>query len=147
LLCAAHERPIAPSEFEIFGPTALEVAEELDRAGELTFRGTHFYYPSFEPPSLKVNIRGASRESFRLLVGGEEIGTMEYSRALSQAHPGAIYLHRGEPFEVIELDLLKNDAHLERFTGNYYTQAKIQALLEPGNSLPTMDASHWLDAP
>ena len=135
LLCAAYERPLAPSECELFAPNALDIAEGLDRAGELKFQGGHFYYPGFEPPALKVNIRGAGMEMVSLLVGGEELGTMEYARALTQAHPGAIYLHRGEPFEVTELDLDKMQAHLNRFTGSYYTQAKIQALLEPGYSV------------
>ena len=135
LLCAAYERPLAPSECEIFAPNALDIAENLDRSGELKFQGGRFYYPGFEPPALKVNIRGAGMDMVKLLVGGEELGTMEYARALTQAHPGAVYLHRGEPFEVQELDLMKNQAHLERFTGNYYTQAKIQALIEPGYSV------------
>ena len=135
LLCAAYERPLAPSECEIFAPNALDIAENLDRSGELKFQGGHFYYPGFEPPALKVNIRGAGMDMVSLIVGGEELGTMEYARALTQAHPGAVYLHRGEPFEVKELDLVKNQAHLERFKGNYYTQAKIQALLEPGYSV------------
>ena len=135
LLCAAYERPLAPSECEIFAPNALDIAENLDRAGELKFQGGHFYYPGFEPPALRVNIRGAGMDMVSLLVGGEELGTMEYARALTQAHPGAIYLHRGDPFEVSELDLIKNQAHLERFKGNYYTQAKVQALLEPGYSV------------
>lgn len=135
LLCAAYERPLAPSECELFAANALDIAENLDRAGELKFQGGHFYYPGFEPPALKVNIRGAGLDMVTLLVGGEELGTMEYARALTQAHPGAVYLHRGEPFEVQELDLEKMKAHLDRFTGNYYTQAKIQALLEPGYSV------------
>ena len=135
LLCAAYERPLAPSECETFASNALDIAENLDRAGELKFQGGHFYYPGFEPPALRVNIRGAGMDMVSLLVGGEELGTMEYARALTQAHPGAIYLHRGEPFDVSELDLIKNQAHLERFKGNYYTQAKVQALLEPGYSV------------
>lgn len=133
LLCAAYERPLAPSECEFFGDNALEVAEEKDRTGELQFQGGHFYYPAFEPPALKVNIRGASMETVSLTVGGEEIGTMEYSRALRQAHIGAIYLHRGEPFEVVEFDIERLAAKLERFSGNYYTLAKVQTFVEPGH--------------
>lgn len=133
LLCAAHERPLSPSETEIFGESALELAESLERAGELQFRSGHFFYPSFEPPAFRVSIRGSTQDTVRLLVGGEEIGTMEYFRALAQAHPGAIYLHRGEPFEVESLDIHHKTAELSRFSGNYYTQSRSQSLLEPGN--------------
>ncbi|MBS1727151.1 MAG: DEAD/DEAH box helicase [Armatimonadetes bacterium] len=132
LLCAAYERPLAPSECDLFGETALEVAEEKDRAGELMFQSGHFYYPGFEPPALKVNIRGVGGDMVSLTVGGEELGNMEYGRALRQAHVGAIYLHRGEPFEVTEFDLDRMEARLQRFGGNYYTQAKVQTFLEPG---------------
>ncbi len=131
LLCAAHERPISPSELSEFVDGALDVAEEMDRAGELTFSGGHFYYPAYDPPALKVNIRGAGRDSVTLRVGQEEIGSMEYERALSQAHTGAIYLHRGEPFEVAELNLETKNAELVRFAGNYYSQARIQSMLVP----------------
>lgn len=137
LLCAAYERPIAPSECEQFSDNALEVAEDLDRAGELAFQSGHFYYPAYEPPGLKVNIRGADNETVTLLVDGAELGTMEYSRALRQAHPGAIYLHRGEPFEVQELDIDKMNVHLDRFSGSYYTQSREQSLLSPGHPART----------
>lgn len=133
LLCAAYERPLAPSECELFTDNALEVAEEKDRTGELNFQGGHFYYPSFEPPALKVSIRGTGGETVSLTVGGEELGTMEFSRALRQAHEGAIYMHRGEPFEVVEFNIDRLEARLERFHGSYYTQAKVQTFLEPGN--------------
>lgn len=142
LLCAAHERPIAPSELAEFVDGALDVAEELDRSGELTFSGGHFYYPAYDPPALKVNIRGAGRDSVTLRVGQEEIGSMEYERALSQAHTGAIYLHRGEPFEVIELNLETKNADLVRFTGNYYSQARVQSLLEPKIPIKSKSVFH-----
>lgn len=135
LLCAAYERPLAPSECEMFGENALEIAEEKDRTGELQFQGGHFYYPAIDPPALKVNIRGAGGENVRLTVGGQEIGVMEYGRALRQAHVGAVYLHRGDPFEVLELDLDRMEAKMDRFTGNYYTQAKVQTFLEPGHAV------------
>ena len=142
LLCAAHERPISPVELLEFVDGALDVAEDMDRAGELTFSGGHFYYPAYDPPALKVNIRGAGRDSVTLRVGQEEIGSMEYERALSQAHTGAIYLHRGEPFEVLSLNLETKNADLSRFTGNYYSQARIQSMLEPRNPIRSKSVFH-----
>ncbi len=142
LLCAAHERPISPSELSEFVDGALDVAEEMDRAGELTFSGGHFYYPAYDPPALKVNIRGAGRDSVTLRVGQEEIGSMEYERALSQAHTGAIYLHRGEPFEVTSLNLETKNADLERFSGNYYSQARVQSMLVPKTAVQSKGVFH-----
>lgn len=131
LKCAAQERPLAPSELSRFGNAAIEVAESLDRSGELEFRGGFFYYPGFDSPALGVNIRSAGGDEIRLMVGDEELGTMEYGRALGSAYEGAIYLHRGSTFLVTHLDLNQKIAHVEPFTGDYYTQSIAQSVLEP----------------
>lgn len=131
LLCAAHERPLAPSELEEFGTNALEVAEGLDRTGELQFKSGLFYYPSVEPPAMKVDIRGAGGEQVRLIVDGNELGTMEYSRALTSAYEGAIYLHRGSTFLVTQLDLVTRRATVIPFDAHYYTQAIVQSVIDP----------------
>ncbi|MGV3617864.1 MAG: DEAD/DEAH box helicase [Fimbriimonas sp.] len=131
LLCAAHERPIAPSELSRFGETAIEVAEGLDRSGELEFRGGLFFYPSLEPPAMRVNIRGAGGDQVRLIVDGQELGTMERSRAMTSAHEGAIYLHRGATFLVTSLDLEQGQAEVIPFEADYYTSAIVQSVLDP----------------
>ncbi|AIE85344.1 DEAD/DEAH box helicase-like protein [Fimbriimonas ginsengisoli Gsoil 348] len=131
LLCAAHERPIAPSELTRFGTEALNVAEGLDRSGELEFRAGLFFYPSFEPPALRVNIRGAGGEQVRLIVDGQELGTMERSRAMTSAHEGAIYMHRGATFLVTSLDLENERAEVVPFEADYYTQTIVQSVLDP----------------
>jgi len=131
LLCAAHERPISPSELTRFGQTAIEVAEGLDRSGELEFRAGLFFYPSMEPPALKVNIRGSGTDQIRLVTDTEEIGTMERWRALTSAHTGAVYLHRGVSFVVRELRLSQGIAELEQRSVNYYTQSITQSVLDP----------------
>ncbi|MBC8064271.1 MAG: DEAD/DEAH box helicase [Chlorobia bacterium] len=131
LLCAAHERPLSPTELESFDPTALELAETMDRSGELSFRNGMFFYPSHEPPAPKVNIRGSRGEQVVLLHNGVELGTMERWRAMQNAHEGAIYLHRGATYISLELDLDVGVAHLEPLEANYYTQAIVQTAVEP----------------
>ena len=131
LICAAHERPISPSELTRFGQKGIEVAEELDRSGELEFRAGLFFYPSMEPPALKVNIRGGGAEQIRLVTDQEEIGTMERWRALTSAHAGAVYLHRGVSFVVRDLLLNQGIAELEQRQVNYYTQSITQSVLDP----------------
>jgi DEAD/DEAH box helicase domain-containing protein len=127
--CAAFERPIAPSELEGFGGTALDMAEIMDRAGDLEFRAGRFYYPSHEPPAPKVSIRGGGGEQIRLYLNGEEIGSMEFWRALQSAHEGAVYLHRGVTYVVEKLDLDKGQAHLAQRNVDYYTQAMVQSVI------------------
>lgn len=131
LLCAAHERPISPSELSRFGERALDLAEGMDRSGELEFKAGLFFYPSLEPPALRVNIRGAGGEQIRLMLDGQELGTMERPRAMTSAHEGAIYLHRGASFLVTQLDLEAGVAQVVPFEADYYTQAITQSVLDP----------------
>lgn len=143
LLCAAHERPIAPNELSRFGPTALDIAEGLDRSGELEFRAGLFFYPAYEPPALRVNIRGTGTEQVRLIVDGEELGTMERSRAMRSAHDGAVYLHRGATFLVTKLDLDMSRADVIPFDADYYTQAITQSLLDPKVEIRTAEMGDY----
>jgi len=130
LLCAAHERPIAPSELDRFGSKAVEVAEGLDRSGELEFRAGLFFYPSMEPPAPNVNIRNGGGEQVRLYFDGEELGTMERTRAMMTAHTGAVYLHRGASFLVQQLDLDNLRAEVTSQEVDYYTQSLVESSIE-----------------
>ena len=56
--------------------------------------------------------------------GGELIGSVEIGRAHSTIHPGAVYLHLGQSFEVEELDLRGRRALVRPFSGDWYTQPK-----------------------
>ncbi|HEY0868396.1 MAG TPA: DEAD/DEAH box helicase [Fimbriimonas sp.] len=131
LVCAAQERPMAPHELEAFGAGALQVAEGLDRSGELHFQSGLFFYPGVDSPALRVNIRGSGGDQVRLLLNGEELGTMERWRAMTSAHEGAVYLHRGSTFVVEELDLELGVAHMTPAEVDYYTQAVIRSVIEP----------------
>lgn len=130
LRCAAYERPIAPTEIEGFGPRALEVAEALDRAGDLALRGGLFYYPAHESPAAKVNIRGSGQDQVLLYEGGEALGAMERWRAMQYAHAGAVYLHRGVSYVVDSLDLDAGRAEVHREDTDYYTQPLVQSSIE-----------------
>ena len=135
LRCAAHERPLAPSELEQFTTRALDVAESLDRSGELQFNGGLFYYPSHEPPAPSVNIRGGGGEQITLRLDGQALGTMERWRAMQQAHAGAVYLHRGASFLVEKLDLETREAVVVAKETDYYTQAIVQSVVDPQMTL------------
>lgn len=130
LRCAAHERPISVSELQQFGESALPVAEALDKAGELRYQERLFYYPSFDPPAPRVDIRNAGGGSIALIVDGEVLGTMERWRALQYAHEGAVYLHRGQTYIVDRLDLQAGLARLRADSPPFYTQAIHQTVVE-----------------
>lgn len=137
LRCAAYERPLSPTELAAFGESALGVAEEMDRAGELGFSAGRFFYPSHEAPAPGINIRGDGGESIKLMVGETDLGGMERWRAMTSAHNGAIYLHRGASFIVRELDLARSTAHLEPLEAEYYTQSIVQSVLHQNIAVRT----------
>jgi len=130
LRCAGYERPLAPSELEAFGSSALELAEAMDRAGTLAFRNGLFFFPSHEAPSPSVNIRSGGGEAVSIMLQGEVLGTMDRWRAMQQAHEGAVYLHRGASYVVQRLDLNARTAEVEAAEVPYFTRAFVQSTIE-----------------
>ena len=127
LLCAAHEAPLTDTDDEILGPSWREYATELTEQGFLRERATG-YVPqrADDYPAARTALRSASADSFALIdaSSGELFGTVELGRAYSTVHEGAIYLHMGRSYQVLELDLAGRRALLDPFDGDYFTQAK-----------------------
>lgn len=131
LRCAAYERPLSVADVEAFGDGAAQVADDLTEVGDLRFSADRYFYPSYDAPAPKVNIRGAGGDNITLIVGEETIGEMERWRALQYAHEGAVYMHRTRTFVVHSLDLNMNRAILKEEEPGYYTQPIVQSLVEP----------------
>jgi DEAD/DEAH box helicase domain-containing protein len=131
LLCAAHEAPLSEADAPILGEHWREFAEELTLAGLLRERATGFVpRRADEYPAARVALRSASADSFILIdaPSGEVLGSVEAARAYATVHEGAIYLHMGRSYAVLELDLVARRALLEPFTGDYFTQAKRESM-------------------
>ena len=128
LLAAAYEAPLDREDEEILGPDLRAFAARLVSAGELRERDGRFLprRPGF--PAGQVSLRSASPDSFTVIDAGagELLGYVEAERAFSTVHPGAIYLHLGEPYEVEELDIPGRRALVRTAEGDYYTQPKIE---------------------
>jgi DEAD/DEAH box helicase domain-containing protein len=79
-------------------------------------------------PAGEVSLRSASAERFAIVEvdSGELLGTAEAARAHSTVHQGAIYLHLGSAYEVQELDLQRRQALVRAFSGDWYTQPKVE---------------------
>jgi DEAD/DEAH box helicase domain-containing protein len=126
LLCAAREQPLEPAELEFFGEAAPEVAFRLQEEGRLVDRRGALHAKAGENPHKEVDIRSASGHLFLIVDAdtGALLGTVDESRAFVQVHPGAIYLHQGEQFEVVELDLDRHVALVRPSEADYYTQSR-----------------------
>jgi DEAD/DEAH box helicase domain-containing protein len=131
LLCAAHEAPITQDDAQFLGDDVLDAAAELAQAGLLRERASGFVPRRADDyPAARVALRSASADSFALIdaSSGEIFGTIEAGRAFSTVHDGAIYLHMGRSYLVLELDLDHRRAVLEPFDGSYFTQTKSESM-------------------
>ncbi len=126
LACAAREQPITDGELERFWPGSAPAVEHLVAEGELRRRRDVLHHVGRTSPHRTVDIRSAGGRTFSIVVAdsGELIGTVDEGRAYQQVHPGAIYLHQGEQFEVVELDLAGGAALVEPADPDFSTQAR-----------------------
>jgi DEAD/DEAH box helicase domain-containing protein len=127
LLCAAHEGPLTSADGEFFGPRTLAYVERLEGLGELRNKDGRYVLRRRERyPAGEVSLRSASPDSYAIVdvATSEVIGATEAARAFSTLHEGAIYLHLGRSYQVLELDLDARRALIEPFDGDWYTQPK-----------------------
>jgi DEAD/DEAH box helicase domain-containing protein len=142
LMCAAHEAPLTDADTPILGAQWREHAEQLTQAGFLRERVTGFVPQRADDyPAARVALRSASADSFVLIdaSSGEVLGTTEAERAYSTVHAGAVYLHMGRSYTVLELDLGARRALMEPFSGDYFTQAKRESMTYIERQRPTPD--------
>jgi DEAD/DEAH box helicase domain-containing protein len=76
-------------------------------------------------PAHGVGLRSGSSVEYRIArEDGELVGTVEESRAFEQVHPGAVYLHQGQAWRVLDLDLDERTAVVEPTEDDEYTIAR-----------------------
>jgi DEAD/DEAH box helicase domain-containing protein len=126
LACAAREHPMEPDELRFFGDTAPDLAAQLQERGELVERRGRLHASAGTLPHQAVDIRSASGHLYAIVEAGTGtlLGTVDESRAFVQVHPGAIYLHQGEQYEVAQLDLERKVALVNRSDADWYTQSR-----------------------
>jgi len=111
--CAAFESPLSDQDDALFGPTFTDTVEQLLADGTLRARGGRFSWAARGAPAAGVDIRSA----------GRTVSIVE-ARAPATVHPGAIYLHQGQQFEVRDLDLDARVALVMPSDAMHYTQAR-----------------------
>jgi DEAD/DEAH box helicase domain-containing protein len=126
IACAAREQPMAEEELAVFGEGARESVDRQVEDGSLFWRRGLLYHRGRESPHRLVDVRSASGALFAIVdqETGALLGTVDESRAYWHVHPGAIYLHQGEQYEVSELDLAGRVAVVAKSDADYYTQTR-----------------------
>jgi DEAD/DEAH box helicase domain-containing protein len=127
--CAAYEVPLSvEADADVIGGESLaEIASTLVDAGFLTPRRNRLYWAKQHPPAPAVDIRSAGGSPYRIVEAGTGriIGTVDASRAHMNVHPGAVYLHQGDTFRVIDLVDADRVAVAEAFGEEEFTQPKV----------------------
>jgi DEAD/DEAH box helicase domain-containing protein len=126
IACAAREQPMSEDELAVFGEGATEAVGRLVGEDVLFWRRGLLHHRGRESPHRLVDVRSASGALFAIVdqETGALLGTVDESRAYWHVHPGAVYLHQGEQYEVSELDLAGRVALVAKSTADYYTQTR-----------------------
>ncbi len=126
LLCAAYEAPLGEQDFALFGPPSRQVAAALEAEGALRRRRDGLRAASGRSPAADIDLRNVGGAPVTIVAAdsGQVIGTVDRARATSTVHPGAVYLHQGESWQVVELDLGAGAALVQPAKADEYTQAR-----------------------
>ena len=125
LLCAAYEAPLTMSDTAYFGPDLLLAAGEMADDGLLAARDERWHLrPDVSYPAQDVNVRSTSGRFYTLVEreSGVVLETVEEMSAFLQLHPGAVYLHGGEPYLIEDLDLESRTAYGAVTKAPYFTR-------------------------
>ncbi len=136
LRCAAFELPFRPKEG--FGSLPRETLKSfldfMSQTGELHASNQSYFWMADQYPADSVSLRSSSPLPVTLQMegfdGNRVIGQVDRESALWMVHPQAIYLHGGQMYEVTELDLENNVAHLHPVEVDYYTDPRKQVEIE-----------------
>jgi DEAD/DEAH box helicase domain-containing protein len=149
LLAAANEAPLDADDEVYFGPAYRSVAKAMMEARALASSGGRLVYVGGDNPARNISLRSASSETVLIADDeGELIGTAEATRAPSELHPGATYLHRGTAYEVESLDLHSHRAVARRVPNRYYTRPRVETDVEVLEEVEKRDLAngallHW----
>ncbi|WP_243357789.1 DEAD/DEAH box helicase [Fundidesulfovibrio terrae] len=131
LECAAAEFALRPGEPYIASEAAQKTVARLMDTGKLLLDadGTRIH-SGRKAPHRDVDLRGSGGRYHIETVDGASIGFMDEHRAFREAHPGAVYLHRGVSFVVEELSLADRLARVAPKNVDYYTRTRGQKTTE-----------------
>lgn len=133
LCAAANEMPLNftrdVANYFSQGPI-MEAIEDLKDKGLLDgdiMSGDDVKYTGSPRPESRIDVYSTSDEQFDVFIdAGDdnyELPSVDKSRAFREFHPHAIYMYKGNQYEVSEFDRENKEIYLEYVEVNYYTQS------------------------
>lgn len=119
---AAAEIPLTLDDISLF-PDLGESIPVLLRASELVSQNGKFAWCGTSFPAGDFSLRNIDKARYKLMnkETNQEITQMDEMQAFREIHKGAIYMHDGAQYQVIDLDVESRTAYAIPFNGNYYT--------------------------
>ncbi|MEO9254403.1 MAG: Zn-binding domain-containing protein, partial [Tepidiformaceae bacterium] len=131
LKCAAFELPFHADE--VFGAHTGELLDILYEEGVLQRSGDRYHWMSEAYPAEQVSLRTASTDNFVIIEQGPRpkvIGECDRPSAPLLIHEDAIYIHRGQQYQVEWLDWDDKKAYVTPVAVDYYTDAQLAVELK-----------------
>ena len=110
----------------INGSTGNQAIRTLLKEGRLFIDADGDYYHCRKKyPHRHVDLRGTGvRYKIILAESKKKIGEIDGVRAFRETHPGAIYLHQGKAYSVIDVDLAEHTITINRSRRGYHTRVR-----------------------
>ena len=127
LECAAKELPLYRDETYLQNEAAKKALQSLEQKGLLKLSLDQNYYLSTrKDPWRNLALRGAGSSCHIEDPKGQIIGSLDLFRVCKDAHPGAVYLHRGETYVIQSLDLDLRQVVAEKAEVKWHTKPRGQ---------------------
>jgi DEAD/DEAH box helicase domain-containing protein len=126
LTCAAAEFPLAIDDKFVDGPAGSQAIYNLLKEKRLFISADGRYYHSRRKyPHRQVDLRGTGKR-YRIISieNNENIGEIDGIRAFRETHPGAIYLHQGKAYAVVDIDMKGQIITVARSKHGYHTRVR-----------------------
>lgn len=121
---AAAEIPLTLDDIALF-PDLGETIPVLLKMQELSGQNGRFAWAGGEFPAGDFSMRNIDKNKYKLICrdNGKNITEMDEIQAFRELHDGAVYMHDGISYQVLQLDTESRTAYATLFQGNYYTVA------------------------
>ena len=126
LAAAAAELPLTEDDLPLFGAAAPDLLDALVLRGLLRRRPVGWFWADETRATDLVDLRGAGGAAFRVVEErtGRVLGTVDTAAVDRTVHRGAVYVHQGATFVVLDLDLDQRLALVEPANPDWSTQAR-----------------------
>ncbi|MBI9096938.1 MAG: DEAD/DEAH box helicase, partial [Spirochaetaceae bacterium] len=132
LKCAAFELPFRKGE--LFGGDIRELLDYLEENGVLRHTEDSWFWADRSYPSERISLRSGAEENVVIINKtkgkSEVIGEMDSHSARELIFEEAVYIHKGDQYNVLKLDLENHLCHVEESKVNYYTDSILKTDLK-----------------